>query len=219
MLVLLPPSEGKTAPSVGDPVDLDSLVFAERLSERRAELLDAVDPGLRDAPAGPAAEVYSGVLYGHLGLPELPAAARRRVLISSALWGFVRSDDRIPDYSFSAKTRLDGIGPPAKWWREPLAEAVPDKAGELIVDMRSAAYAAAWQPRQATVLAVRGFRERNGERKAVTHMVKAIRGEVARALLLAKKVPAGPEDAAKIARDAGFEVELGDASLDVIVSG
>ena len=219
MLVLLPPSEGKTAPTLGDPVDLDSLVFADRLGGLRAELLDAVDPRLRKAPAAPAAEVYSGVLYGHLGLPELPAAARRRVLIASALWGFVRPDDRIPDYSFSAKTRLDGIGPPARWWREPLVEAVPDKAGELIVDMRSAAYAAAWQPQQATLLSVRGFRERNGERKAVTHMVKAIRGEVARALLLAKKAPAGPEDAAKIARDAGFEVELNGASLNVIVPG
>lgn len=219
MLVLLPPSEGKTAPSAGDPVDLDSLVFADRLSGLRAELLDAVDPGLLEAPAAPAAKVYSGVLYGHLGLSGLPAAARRRVLIASALWGFVRPDDRIPDYSFSAKTRLDGIGPPARWWREPLVEAVPDKAGELIVDMRSAAYAAAWQPQRATLLAVRGFRERGGERKAVTHMVKAIRGEVARALLLAKKAPATPEDAAAIASDAGFEVELGGASLDVIVPG
>lgn len=217
MLVLLPPSEGKTAPAEGDPVDLDSLVFAAELGEKRTELLDAVDPGLRNAPAAPAAEIYSGVLYGHLGLAELPAAARRRVLIASALWGFVRPDDRIPAYSFSAKTRLEGIGPPATWWREALAEVVPDEEGDLIVDMRSAAYAVAWKPRRATLLAVRGFSERDGERKAVTHMVKAIRGEVARALLLAKKVPNDAEAAAAIASDAGFEVELHDTSLDVVV--
>jgi uncharacterized protein len=217
MLILLPPSEGKTAPSEGDPVDLDSLVFAEKLGERRAQLLDAVDPGLRSAAAAPAAEVYSGVLYGHLKLPELPPEERRRVLISSALWGFVRPDDRIPDYGFSAKTRLEGIGPPATWWREALAETVPDEAGSLIVDMRSAAYAAAWKPGRATLLAVRGFTERDGERKAVSHMVKAIRGEVARALLLAKSVPADPAAAAAIATEAGFEVELNGASLDVIV--
>ncbi len=218
MLVLLPPSEGKTAPVEGDPVDLDSLVFAAALGERRAKLLDTVDPGLRSAPAAPAAEVYSGVLYGHLGLPQLPAAARRRVLIASALWGFVRPDDRIPAYSFSAKTRLKEIGPPAAWWREALAAAVPDEAGTLIVDMRSAAYTAAWKPQRATLLAVRGFSERDGERKAVTHMVKAIRGEVARALLLAKSVPDDAGAAAAIAAKAGFEVESNGASLDVIVS-
>jgi uncharacterized protein len=218
MLILLPPSEGKTAPVDGDPLDLDSLVFADRLGERREQLLDAVDPSLRRAPAAAAAEVYSGVLYCHLRLPELPAAARRRVLIASALWGFLRPDDRIPAYGFSAKTRLEGIGPPAIWWREALAETVPDEAGSLIVDMRSAAYAVAWKPERATLLAVRGFTERDGERKAVSHMVKAIRGEVARALLLAKKAPADPAAAAEIATKAGFEVELNGASLDVIVS-
>ena len=133
MLILLPPSEGKFAPSEGLPVDLDSLAFAAVLGERRARLLDAlerlgtvaparalkqlaiskgqagevaVDAALRAAPAAPAAEVYAGVLYDHLRLPELPARARHRVLIASALWGMVRPEDRIPYYRFSAKAKL-----------------------------------------------------------------------------------------------------------------
>jgi cytoplasmic iron level regulating protein YaaA (DUF328/UPF0246 family) len=180
-----------------------------------------LNAALREAPAAAAAQIYTGVLYERLDLGGLPAAARRRaarqVLIASALWGFVRPEDRIPYYRFSAKARLAGIGPPAAWWRDALAEAMPDKPGDLIVDMRSGAYAAAWKPKQATLLAVRAFTERRGQRKAVSHMAKAVRGEVARALLLAKKSPLDPEAAAVIAADAGFKVELNPGSLDLIV--
>lgn len=244
MLILLPPSEGKATPSEGDPVELGSLAFAEQLGERRAALLDglerlaavpakravemlgiskgqagevAIDAALRGAPAAPAAEVYTGVLYERLGLPDLPAGARRQVLIASALWGVVRPEDRIPYYRFSAKARLKGIGPLSTWWRDALAEAMPDGPGSLVVDMRSAAYAAAWKPKQATLLAVRAFSEVGGKRKPVSHMAKAVRGDVARALLQAKKAPADSEAAAAIAADAGFEVELSPGNLDVIV--
>lgn len=244
MLILLPPSEGKAKPGQGAPVELGSLALAGALTSQREALLDAlerlpelptaealkqlavskgqagdiaVDAELRGAPAAPAAEVYSGVLYDRLRLPELPARARRKVLIASALWGFLRPEDRIPYYRFSAKARLDGIGPPAAWWRGALAGAMPDEPGELIVDMRSAAYAAAWKPRRATLLAVGAFTLSGGKRKPVTHMAKAVRGEVARALLLAKKAPVDPEGVAAIARDAGFEVELAPGRLDVIV--
>jgi uncharacterized protein len=244
MLILLPPSEGKAAPADGDPVDLGSLAYAEELGVRRGELLDAleglvglpreravkalavskgqagevvVDAGLRDAPAAPAAGVYTGVLYDRLGLPELGATARRRVLIASALWGVVRADDRIPYYRLSAKARLDGIGPLAAWWRESLAAALPDRAGDLVVDMRSAAYAAAWKPQRATLLAVRAFGEEAGKRKPVTHMAKAVRGEVARALLEARQAPTDPDAAATLAEAAGFRVELTPGNLDVIV--
>ena len=244
MLILLPPSEGKTAPEDGGPLDLDSLVYAEQLGERRAALLDAlqrlgtlsearalkqlaitrgqadeiaIDAELRSAPAAPAAEVYSGVLYDRLRLPELPARARRQVLIASALWGVVRPEDRIPYYRFSAKARLTRIGPLATWWRGALAQALPDEPGDLVVDMRSAAYAAAWKPKRATLLSVRAFSESGGERKPISHMAKAVRGEVARALLLAKPSPAEPQAAAAIACAAGFGVELAPGSLDVIV--
>ena len=217
MLILLPPSEGKAQPEGGEPVDLGSLAFADELGERREELLEAFDPALLEAPAAPAAEVYTGVLFQRLQLPELPAAARRRVLIASALWGMVRPEDRIPYYKFPPKTRLEGIGAPAAYWRPALAEALPDKGGELVVDMRSAAYSSFWKPQRATLLSVRAFTEEDGERRAVSHMAKAVRGDVARALLKAKKAPADPEAAAAIAEAAGFTVELSPASLDVIV--
>jgi len=140
-------------------------------------------------------------------------------LIASALWGVLRPADRIPYYRFSAKARLDGIGALAAFWRPALTAALPDKEGTLVVDMRSGAYAAAWKPRQATLVHVRAFTEVKGKRKPVSHMAKAVRGEVARALLEAKKPPESPEAAATIAEAAGFAVELTPGYLDVIVSG
>jgi uncharacterized protein len=222
MRILLPPSEGKAEPEGGEPVDLDSLVFAAELRKQRQQLLRAVDPKLRKAPAAPAAEVYTGVLYQRLDLSGLSAAARRRaakrILIASALWGFVRPTDRIPHYRLPPSTKLDGIGALAAWWRPPLAAAMPDEPGETIVDMRSGAYTSAWKPKRARLLSVRAFHEEKGERKAVSHMAKAVRGDVARALLLARTEPKSPEAVAAVATDAGFEVELTPASLDVIVS-
>jgi cytoplasmic iron level regulating protein YaaA (DUF328/UPF0246 family) len=222
VLILLPPSEGKAMPEAGEPVDLDSLAFAAELSGRRGELLDHLDSQLREAPAAPAAELYTGVLYQRLDLSGLPAAGRRRaakrVLIASALWGFVRPGDAIPHYRLPPSTKLDGVGLLAAWWRDSLRAALPDQPGETIVDMRSGAYAAAWKPKQAQLLPVRAFRDEGGERKPVSHMAKAVRGEVARALLLAKAEPGTPKQVAAVARDAGFEVELSESSLDVIVS-
>ncbi len=225
---------------------LEALAFAADLTESRRKLLAAlaaladlpleravsmlavsagqagevaVDAGLRSAPAGPAAEVYTGVLYDRLRLPELPKRCQGRVLIASALWGVVRPADRIPYYRFSAKAKLDGIGGLAAFWRPALTAALPDKEGALVVDMRSGAYSAAWKPKRADLLAVRAFSEVKGKRKPVSHMAKAVRGEVARALLEAKNPPETPEAAATIAERAGHTVELAPGNLDVIVPG
>jgi uncharacterized protein len=223
MRILLPPSEGKATPENGDSVALDALAFPEELRERREALIDAVDPKLREAPTAPAAELYSGVLYQRLQLADLPAAARRRaakrILIASALWGFVRLEDRIPSYRLPPSAKLSGIGPLAAWWRPSLATAMSDEPGETIVDMRSGAYVAAWKPQRARLLSVRAFREEKGQRKAVSHMAKAVRGDVARALLLARSEPKGAKGVASVAADAGFEVELTETSLDLIVAG
>src|ERR1700761_1838192 len=246
MLILLPPSEGKTAPKTGPPVQLEALAYAGELTESRRKLLGAlaalaglpleragsmlavlqgqageaaVDGALSGAPEGPSAGVYTGVLYDRLRLPELPKRPRGRVLIASALWGVVRPDDRIPYYRFSAKARLDGIGGLAAFWRPALAAALPDEEGSLVVDMRSGAYAAAWKPKRAELVAVRAFAEVKGKRKPVSHMAKAVRGEVARALLEAKKAPESAETASAIAEAAGFAVELSAGNLDVIVPG
>jgi len=222
VLILLPPSEGKSAPSEGAPLALEALAFGG-LTKTRSRLLDVlsrltfpralhyldVGPGLteeamrnltlRDAPAAPAREVYTGVLYEHLGLGSLPG---ERVLIASALWGFVRPSDRIPAYRLSMGARLPRIASLPALWRDPLRRAVPDSG--LIVDMRSGSYAAAWKPKRATLVGVRAFV--NGT--TVSHMVKATRGDVARILLSSGESPETPDDVASLVRQAGLSVEL-----------
>ena len=116
MLVLLPPSQGKASPDRGRRVGLSTLVYP-RLRESRERLIDAVDPDLRVAPAVPAAELYTGVLFGALGLADLPWDG---VLIASALWGVVRPGDRIPAYRLDMSAKPPGVGALAAYWREPL---------------------------------------------------------------------------------------------------
>jgi len=246
VLVLLPPSEGKTAPRRGRPVELAALAFPqltplrERLLDALAELVAgppaaalealglsaaqadelALDARLRTAPAARAAAVYSGVLYERLRLPELPAPARRRVLIASALWGVVAPGDRIPAYRLSIGARLPGVGALAGYWRAALAAALPDRG--LVLDLRSGGYAGAWTPRAATTVAVRAFQQRpDGTRAAISHMVKATRGDVARIALAAKPAPRGPAAIATLVEAAGHRVELSEPRsrrflLDVI---
>lgn len=180
MLLLLPPSEGKTpAPAGGAPLDLAALsspalddhrrtVLAalEKVSERAdavevlhvgASLADEVarNVHLRTAPAAPASRVYTGVLYAAARLDALtPAAARRaaaEVRIVSGLWGAVSPADRIPAYRLSMGVDLPGVGPLAASWRPHLADALdPLAADDVVVDCRSATYVAAWRPPRGT---------------------------------------------------------------------
>ncbi len=182
-----------------------------RLRDPRERLIDAVDPGLRAAPAIPAAELYTGVLFTALGLPDL---AWDNVLIASALWGVVRPGDRIPSYRLEMGDKPPGIGALTAYWREPLRAALPDRG--LVLDLRSGSYAAAWQPRRGTHMTVRGFTEGpGGERKVITHMVKRVRGQVARLVIQAGGAER-PEEVAEIAAAGGLRVELSGGSLDVI---
>ena len=210
MLVLLPPSQGKARPERGRRAGLSTLVFP-KLRGPRERLIDAVDPGLRTAPAIPAAELYTGVLFAALGLADLSWDG---VLIASALWGVVRPGDRIPAYRLDMSAKPSPIGPLAAYWRDPLRAALPDRG--LVLDLRSGAYAAAWRPRRATHLAVRAFAEApDGSRTVISHMAKRVRGEVARLVLQAGGADRAQE-VAEIAAAGGLRVELTAATLDVI---
>jgi cytoplasmic iron level regulating protein YaaA (DUF328/UPF0246 family) len=210
MLVLLPPSRAQAAPGSGRRVGLSTLVYP-RLRSARERLLDAVDPALRTTPAIPAVELYTGVLFGALGLADLPW---EDVLIASALWGVVRPEDRIPAHRLEMSDKPPGIGPLAAYWRDPLRAALPDRG--LVLDLRSGAYAVAWRPRRATRLIVRAFSEApDGTRTVISHMAKRVRGEVGRLVLKAGGAER-PEEVAEIAAGGGLRTELTDGSLDVI---
>ena len=145
----------------------------------------------RDAPAQRVDALYSGVLYDALGLATLPVGARRRatsrLLVVSAAWGLLQMDDRVPAYRVSMDVNLAGIGPLAGYWRQRLAPVLDARAaGHLVVDCRSATYAAAWRPSRELAprtVAIRVLRDASGTRSVVSHMAKHTRGLVARHLV------------------------------------
>jgi cytoplasmic iron level regulating protein YaaA (DUF328/UPF0246 family) len=159
-------------------------------------LLDEVAANLvlDTAPSAPAGEVYTGVLYDALGLATLDTASRRRanrwLVVVSALHGALRPGDRIAPYRLSMGATLPGLGPLAGVWRPALESVLPEAAGAgVVVDCRSAAYAAAWRPSGA--LAHRWVQVRV---PGASHMAKHTRGLVARHLcqagVSARSVPA-----------------------------
>ena len=175
VLILLPPSEGKSAPRRGKPLDLDGLPHPVLTATRRrvvealvaasarpdaAEVLgightqlDLLERNrtLATAPTARADRVYTGVLYDALGVDDLSPAARRRsatrVAVTSSVFGLVRPGDRIPAYRLSGDATLPALGPVAGAWRPVLGEAVGEALGDgLLVDLRSGTYAAFWRP-------------------------------------------------------------------------
>lgn len=233
MIVLLPPSETKHQPSRGKALDLAGLSFPALGHTRAAVLAELVDlsgqpsalevlgvsAGLADqvarnqrlatAPTATAGAIYTGVLYDALDLASMDISARRRaarrLVVVSALFGALRITDRIPAYRLSMGVTLPAQGRLAALWREPLAQVLPDEVGRgLIVDARSATYAAAWTPTGA--LAERWVHIRV---PGVSHLAKHTRGLVARAACESASDPRHPAGLATILTDAGFRVELG----------
>ena len=159
MLILLPPSEGKSSPRRGKSLDLPTLT-SPSLTPARSRVLAALvglcatDPDLaarvldvprsqlglvalnaeaESAPTARADAVYTGVLYDALGFATLTPAAKRRatsrVAVTSSLFGLLRPGDRIPAYRLSGDASLPGLGAVAAVWREALGPAVTDALG------------------------------------------------------------------------------------------
>ena len=231
MLILLPPSESKSGRRRGKPAERSSWSFPELDEQRRrvaaalaevssspdaprvlgvsSNLLDEIarNLDLDAAPATPAREVYTGVLYDALDLASLSPAAKRRasrwVVVVSALYGAVHLGDAIAPYRLAMGVDLPGIGPLAKAWRPHLDQVLPGSAGKgCIVDCRSAAYVSAWVPgpnladRWAAVTV-----------PGASHMAKYTRGLVARHLLQTGADPRSVPGLAESLEDR-FEVRL-----------
>ncbi|MGN6252905.1 MAG: peroxide stress protein YaaA [Marmoricola sp.] len=256
MLILLPPSEGKSAPRRGGVLDLEALSFPA-LAAARATVLEelvslcSADPAraaavlglgptqaeqvatnarLRTAPTTRADRLYSGVLYDALDLAGLEPAARRRatrwLAVTSALFGLLRPQDRVPAYRLSGSVSLPGLGPVAGHWRAHLDPAVAEALGAgLLVDLRSSTYAGFWRPDAgvaARTATVRVLQEQDGRRSVVSHFNKATKGRLVRALLEDGGTPRNPAELTAQLGDLGFTVEPGrpgrtGTPLDVIV--
>ena len=231
MLILLPPSESKQGRTRGNALDLDRLSFPS-LTVTRNAVIDAVglvstapdaaaalgvspnlvaeiarNTRLRDAPALPVSQVYTGVLYDALDLASLDPAATRRarrwIVVQSAAFGALRLGDKVPPYRLSMAVNLPGLGPVARVWREPLNGEMTAAAGrKLVVDCRSSTYAAAWTPNGP--VAAQWVRI---EVPGATHGAKHTRGLVTRAICQLEREPGTPT-ALEQALSAPFATEL-----------
>ena len=257
MLILLPPSEGKTPPKAGEPLDLTELSFAGLAKTRKAVLAALIrfcrtDPTaaavalglgptqaghvrtntqLKRAPAAPALDIYTGVLFEALDAGSLRHAERARlnrlVAISSALFGLVRPDDRIPAYRLSGDTTLPDLGSMPSVWRDQVSAQLELEAG-LILDLRSGAYAALGPLPQAVAersVVGRILHEHDGKRSIVSHHNKATKGRLVRSLTEASSLPGSIPDLLDALSSLGYVVELQptrktgvQAVVDIIVS-
>lgn len=245
MLILLPPSEGKFAPSRGRPLDLSSLSHPALTRQRECVLTALVElctdvpaamaaldlgptqfdlvvqnAGLRTAPTAAASTVYTGVLYAALDYPTLSGSelrrANRRLAIVSALFGLVRPSDRIPAYRLSGGSKVPGLGGLPGFWRDSVSDCVDEHSG-LVIDMLSSPYASFVDlPPGAVTLKV-WQRGPAGQRTAASHFNKATKGELARLLATHPDQPRKAAQVLRIVREAGFEADLDGQRLDVLM--
>lgn len=247
VIVLLPPSETKRPGGDGPPLLLDSLGSPE-LGGLRAALVDELvalagdreasrralglspsqdaeidrNAALRTAATLPAIQRYTGVLFDALDVDSLhdveAARARARLFVSSALFGLLRADDRIPAYRLSATSKLPGRPGLATRWRPVLEPVLAELAGrDLVVDLRSGSYAALGKVPDAVRVDVLAEHP-DGRRTVVTHFNKAHKGRLARALATTRSEAGDAAAVAAVARRAGMKVERSGNELTVVVS-
>ena len=248
MLILLPPSEGKTRPETGTPLDLTSLSSPE-LNPVRGQLLKALiklsgtknaaevlglgpklhgelehNRHLLEAPTARADEIYTGVLFSELDPASLEVAAHarlsERVAIASALFGLVRPSDQIPAYRLSGSVTLPRLGTVSSRWKPVLPGTISRLAdGGLVVDLRSGTYVALGKPEKlVAATTIRVLHEANGKRSVVSHFNKATKGRIVRQLLTENVEASTIEQFGAALRDLGYVVEIDGARIDVIVS-
>ena len=232
MLFLLPPSETKAKAAYLGVTESSlsvrdvSLAFGalEPPRQQAAALLD--DDSVLDAPTMMAIDRYTGTLYGAIhgrGLKGTPtefahlstdalARAKECVLIQSALFGLIPATGMIPNYKLSASTKLRAI------WAEP-HQAVFRRLSGVIIDMRSKQYVAL-APIPADIesywLDV-VLESPEGERTSMNHFNKKSKGELIHAVLNAKVLPKTIADLRRIAKKAGFGLEVSGRELTLVV--
>jgi cytoplasmic iron level regulating protein YaaA (DUF328/UPF0246 family) len=90
-----------------------------------------------------------------------------------------------------------------------MAQVLPEAAGDgLVLDLRSAAYAAAWKPKGDVAARTASVRVLHAPtRKVVSHFNKATKGRIVRSLLTAGIAPKDPAGLVVALRDLGYTVE------------
>lgn len=163
----------------------------EKFTKEQLEL----NLNLQSAPTLPAIDRYVGTLFdavqgrGLKGTPTefntLSKAERERakesLFIQSALFGLIPASNLIPNYRFSASTKLPVVDL-KKHWADAHAIIWKRLEGQQIIDLRSNAYAElAPIPEGFDALTVEVYDKASG--KAMNHFNKKAKGQFVRAYL------------------------------------
>lgn len=143
------------------------------------------------APTLPAAERYTGVVWGALGASSLGRAARRRldarVLVPSGLWGLLAATDPVPAYRLKMGARVPALGSLATLWRPLVTPLIDERAGGgWVIDLLPDEHGAAIDPSllvRSRHLRVDLVEDGPGGRRSVGHAGKSLKGLLARAIL------------------------------------
>lgn len=175
MLILLPPSEGKSQPKSRRHFDVERLAHRE-LSDSRLQMANALvklcaqpkraattlglgpkqlqeiedNAGIWVSPVAPAIDLFDGVLFQALDYASLTVSQRKRaddcLLIFNALTGVACANDLLPRFRLSADVTLPSVGNVGTFWAKHLSQAIKPEPGELVIDARSGVYTRFWKP-------------------------------------------------------------------------
>lgn len=248
MLFLLPPSETKKAGGNSPSLSQLALPF-NQLAGAREQVLAAleavcenpesavkilklaktqtasvqINQEIRTSATSPALFRYDGTLYnaieaGTLSAKEL-ARANEQILIQSALFGLVSAMAPIPNYRFSATTRLEGLGLKEVWNQAhlPVFERIAPSAP--IIDLRSKSYAGlALIPAHLENYWVEVVsRTPAGETRALNHFNKKSKGLLVRAVLQSREPVTTIRKLKSVAKNLGFEIVEQEQQLLLVV--
>lgn len=172
MIILLPPSEGKAGDGrTGSSWDPATGPTGKALGHMRSEVAAALrrarggdqkllgvggdalsraraaNQSVIGAPTLPAWQRYTGVVWDHLDLASMTAAARKAaagsILVPSGLLGVVRADEQVPDYKLKMGASLVPVGKLARFWSAAVTAEIARLArGRVIVNLLPQEHAA-----------------------------------------------------------------------------
>ena len=126
-----------------------------------------------------------GVMYQAMEFAALPTGAQRRLLengvILSGMFGLLRPDDLIPNYRLRMDATVEEIGKVSRFWRPHLSPHLNQiLTGKVVWNLLPGTHEDAWDDERtyAKMYRLKFFREENGKRKAVSHGVKELRGNL-----------------------------------------
>jgi cytoplasmic iron level regulating protein YaaA (DUF328/UPF0246 family) len=169
-----------------------SLRRREIILNAKGALMDRAMVATQELSAGnarlrPAWKRYSGVVWTHLDPASLLPASRGRLLVPSSVYGLTTGEDRIADFRLKMNVGVGSLGTLGSYWRPrltsviashvktaPLVSLLP-KEHEVAIDL-----VALSKVRKV----VRVVFSDDGGSATVGHDAKAVKGVLARALLI-----------------------------------